>query len=455
MPLSATYRPRSVYHFTPIANLPAILEHGLLANAEQKRGGLPRHTIVWEAIQAHRAGLAVPVGMGGFVEDYVPLYFCKLSPMLLTVISNKIVDEETIIHFEFPIDILERYPAVFTDAATMPDAQPRFFAGSEDLAQLNWEAIDSPAWRMPSPALRLARLAELLVYRQMPITAASRIIVWDNTAAEEIAAQFTAAHLTPPCIETDPGCYFIDPRAAQPTPAVQGPKSIAAIYQNTMQRLSSRLGGNAAARFSDLDALRLALRDDLDCLSETAELVGLQSDNRVHFEDVGAHTRRVVSELLKTSEYQELPAPGRDLLELAAFLHDIGKGPKSRWASSGGKQQLDFDHPVKALPMLERILTEEVAHVNPADTALLCKLVAYHDIVGGVLTSGRRLSELQSVLSNPAELEMLMALSRADASAINPAWVDPAQLAQRAALRQAMLPGMKENPICLPSQEGS
>ena len=102
MPVPPAYRSRSVYHFTPIANLPAILEHGLLANAEQKRGGLPRHTIVWEAIQAHRAGLAVPVGMGGFVEDYVPLYFCKLSPMLLTVISNKIVDEETIITSNFP-----------------------------------------------------------------------------------------------------------------------------------------------------------------------------------------------------------------------------------------------------------------------------------------------------------------------------------------------------------------
>jgi len=59
MPLSAVYRSRSVYHFTPIANLPAILEHGLLAISEQKRLGLPLHTIVWEAIQAHRASLAV------------------------------------------------------------------------------------------------------------------------------------------------------------------------------------------------------------------------------------------------------------------------------------------------------------------------------------------------------------------------------------------------------------
>jgi hypothetical protein len=439
MPLSAVYRSRSVYHFTPIANLPAILEHGLLAISEQKRLGLPLHTIVWEAIQAHRASLAVPVGAGGFVEDYVPLYFCKLSPMLLTVISNKIVDEETIIHFEFPIDTLERYPSVFTDAATMPDAQPRFFTDSKDLRQLNWEAIDSPAWRMPNPALRQARLAELLIHRQMPITTASRIIVWDNAAAGKAAAIFAALHLSPPCIETDPGCYFIDPRAAQPTPAVHGPQSIAHSYQNTVERLRFRLGSGAAPRFSNLNALRLALRSDLSCLPETAELVGLLSDNRVHFEDVGSHTRRVVSELLKTSEYQGLPAPGQDLLELAAFLHDIGKGPKSRWANTGGKQQLDFDHPVKALPMLERILTEEVAQVSLPDAALICKLVAYHDIVGGVLTSGRRLAELQSVIARPAELDMLMALSRADASAINPAWVD---LAQRNALRQAALQDM-------------
>jgi hypothetical protein len=442
MSIPPTYQRRSVYHFTPIANLSTILAHGLLSIAEQKRLGLPLRTIVWKAIQTYRTGLAVPVGPGGFAHEYVPFYFCKLSPMLLSVISNKVVDEETIIHFEFPIDILEQYPAVFTDAAVIPGSEAHFYSRSADLDHLNWDAIDSPAWRMPNLALRHARLAELLIHRQMPISAATRIIVWDNDAVRQVAEMYAALQQEPPCIETDPGCYFIDPAAPHPTPVVRGPKSIYQVFRETVERLRPALGHAVAPRFSDLEALRLALQRDFGCLPETDDLVGLETDNRAHFEDVGAHTRRVVAELLKTPEYRGLPAPDQALVEVAAFLHDIGKGPKQRWANSGGKQQIDFDHPVKALPMLERILTEEVAQVSLEEADLLCKLVAYHDIIGGVLSSGRRLEELQAITNGECELDMFLALSRADASAINPAWIDPAQ---RAALRQAALQRGKED----------
>ncbi len=431
-----TYLPRSVYHFTPMANLPTILEHGLLAINEQRRLGLPLRSIVSESIQTYRAGLAIPVGPGGYAHDYVPLYFCKLSPMLLSVISNKVVDEETIIHFEFPIHILVEYPAVFSDAAVIPGSEPHFFDSPENLDRLNWDAIDSPAWRMPSPALRFARLAELLIFRQMPVSAATRIIVWDNEAARQAAEVFAALQLRPPRIETDPSAYFIDPNASQPAPAVRGPKSIYQVYQMTVERLKNELGQGRAPHFADLAALLLALRQDISSLPETAELVGLETDNRAHFEDVGAHTRRVVSEIRKTPEFQGLSAPDQVLVETAAFLHDIGKGPRQRWANTGGKQQLDFDHPVKALPMVERILVQEVAHVSPADASLICKLVAYHDIIGGVLSSGRRLEELQAIITGERDLDMLLALSRADASAINPDWID---MQQRAALRQAAL----------------
>lgn len=146
MSLPAAYLHRSVYHFTPIDNLRAILEHGLLAIREQKRLGLPLRSIVevsehpkgwWEGIQTHHTSLAVPAGPGGYAHDYVPLYFCKLSPMLLSVISNKVVDEETIIHFEFPIHILTQYPSVFSDAAVIPGSEPHFYNRVEDLDHLN------------------------------------------------------------------------------------------------------------------------------------------------------------------------------------------------------------------------------------------------------------------------------------------------------------------------------
>jgi hypothetical protein len=87
MPISRKFQGRKVYHFTPFSNLPMILAHGLLSPDEQKRLGLPLRTIVWEAVQRHRAGVTIPVEPGGTPEAYIPFYFCKLSPMLLTIMD--------------------------------------------------------------------------------------------------------------------------------------------------------------------------------------------------------------------------------------------------------------------------------------------------------------------------------------------------------------------------------
>lgn len=434
--IPAPYRDRFVYHFTQVSNLKTILGHGLLSVSEQRRLGVPLNTIVWEGVQRHRAGVMVPTQPPRNYEEYIPFYFCKLSPMLLTIMSSKAIDEELIIHFEFPLDILSQYPSAFTNRAVLPGSEPEFFSDPADLPLLNWEAIDSPAWRMPNESLRHSRLSELLIYRQMPITAATRLIVWDTAMAGQVLQLFQAAGLTPPRIETDPSCYFLD-SITPPRPAISGPSGIYRSYQSAVQQLSTQINQAANPRFATLADLRDCLQRDMTCLPETAELAGLETDNRAHFEDVGAHTRRVVAETMRSPEYAALSAPDQMLLEIAAFLHDIGKGPKARWQPFGGKQQLDPDHPIKALPMLHRILVEEIAHIDYADAVLLCKLVVYHDIVGGILFSGRRLDELLELFTSRREFEMLMGLGRADSVAINSAWNHDDQ---RARLREAVLP---------------
>jgi hypothetical protein len=403
---------------------------------EQQRQGVPLNTIVWEGLQRHRAGVIVPTNPPVRYDDYIPFYFCKLSPMLLSIMSSKAIDEEMIIHFEFPIDILTHYPAVFTNRAVLPNSFPDFFSDPADLPHLNWEAIDSPAWRMPTESLRHARLSELLIYRQMPITAATRLIVWDTSMAGQVLQLYQAAGLIPPRIETDPSCYFLD-SITPLKPAISGPTLIHRSYQRAIQQLETEINHAANPRFANLAEMRDCLQHNFTCLPETAELAGLETDNRAHFEDVGAHTRRVVAETIRSPEYAALSAPDQILLEVAAFLHDIGKGPRARWQPFGGKQQLDPDHPIKALPMLQRILAEEIAHINYADAVLLCKLVVYHDIPGGILFSGRRLEELLDIFKTRREFEMLMGLGRADSVAINPAWNHDDQ---RAALRAAVLP---------------
>ena len=99
-----------------------------------------------------------------------------------------------------------------------------------------------------------------------------------------------------------------------------------------------------------------ALRKDFGCLLQTAELVGLKSANGVHNSTVDVHTLQVVENLKALPEFASLPPEYQDTVELAAYLHDIGKGPKARWADNGGLQKADPDHPVRAMPMMAEIL---------------------------------------------------------------------------------------------------
>jgi hypothetical protein len=85
-------------------------------------------------------------------------------------------------------------------------------------------------------------------------------------------------------------------------------------------------------------------------------------------------------------------------------------------------------------------LAEEIAQIDYADVVLLCKLVVYHDIIGGILFSGRRLEELLGIFETPLEFNMLMGLGRADSVAINPSWNHESE---RNALAQAVYPLLK------------
>jgi hypothetical protein len=112
------------------------------------------------------------------------------------------------------------------------------------------------------------------------------------------------------------------------------------------------------------------------------------------------------------------------LVELAAYLHEIGKGPRSRWDSNGGLQKVDPNHPVGAMPVIAEILTEHVGKVSATSAATLMKLVCYHDLIGDVLGRGRDEQQIIDVADDEEELDMLFALGKADATALVERWWD-------------------------------
>lgn len=178
------------------------------------------------------------------------------------------------------------------------------------------------------------------------------------------------------------------------------------------------------AEFETPRALLEGLRVNFGCISETAELVGLRSANGMHRHTVDVHTQQVVQRLLELDEFAEFPTPVQARIELAAYLHDIGKGPKSRWAESGGLQKVDPNHPVKSLGMLVDILTTRVKKVKLANARFIALLVCYHDLVGEVLGKGRNESQIVAVAASEEELRALFAIGKADATSLQESWWD-------------------------------
>jgi len=424
MPIPAEHAHRYVYHFSHIDNLPGLLRHGFLANNHAQ---FPRkhRSIAAEGIQDRRARMKVPCGPKGCVHDYVPFYFGSVSPMLLGVVNAKNVDQYDILYFEFPIGLVNRADTIFTGASANTAIPPPFYYDPADLNKLDWAAIDSKKWGDPDEAHRHRRMAELLVHGQLPVTAATRCVVWNKEAKKRVDAIVGTKPFPP--IEFENGYdrphWFKSRDSGWKYSLVKGPGEIAGIFEAACAYVEKHAGAHEeAASFKTLKRLREGLRADFDCLPHTAELVGLRSENGVHKRTVDIHTQEVVGQLLTLDEYDALDAKQQMLVEIAAYLHDIGKGPRSRWDSNGGLQKVDPDHPVGAMPMMAEILTKHVATVSASSARTLMKLVCYHDLVGDVLGRGRDEQQILDVVDDVEELDMLFAIARADVSALVPRW---------------------------------
>lgn len=425
MPIPAVHRHRRLYHFTHLDNLPSIIRYGLLPAREVERRSLKPISIAYQEIQDRRSSMVVPCGPGGVIHDYVPLYFCKRSPMLLAVVQNKIADQEFLIYLEFPIDIMERFPCVFTNAAANTSHPPDFFDDPIHLDRVDWDAVETWRWgeKYDKPGrtpVRQAKMAEVLVHGRIGIEEVSRIIVFNPLVLNAVTRAFeSAGRRSPPVVVGGKEFYYLEGGRSP----VLGPRAIRHILDQVTADVIQGIGKAASPKFRGLYPLRDALRADLGCLPETRAIMGLKTGTAEHSEDVGSHTLRVVEVLRQLPEYKELRRVDQLLVELAAFFHDIGKGVKSQPLRGGGSRKTDPNYPIHSLYRLRRILCEDVGTFKERSARVLCKLVCYHDLINGILFNGRRVQELRENFTDVRELRMLVALSKADYLAS--AWADP------------------------------
>lgn len=431
MAISEKYKGRYIFHFTDMENLDSIIKNGLLCTNVKNERGIVHKNIANMTIQERRANMDVPVGPGGKVHDYVPFYFSSINPMLLKKLNEKNVDQPQIIYLCVKIERLDRKDAVFTDASANTNIAPNFYDDSTHLDELSWELIDSKKWNVGSSEDKHKKMAEAMIHNRIGIDEVDAIVVYNECAKKQVEKVFVENGIPSPTILYDNDIqikrysfyytkFFLKNRESETL--VFGPLALFCKYKKLINEIKTeRQNKRETYSYHTIADLIKALDKDITVLPELKNIVGLLQDYKPHEDMVDDHTKKVVEEMKKQDYYINTSDEKKNILLLAAYLHDIGKGPKCKWTT--GKMNSKYpDHTLDAIPMLARILTEEIETLSEEEIRLVCMLVVYHDIVGDCMVKERDKTQIVRVIESKDDLEMLFAISCADTQAIQPVW---------------------------------
>jgi hypothetical protein len=191
----------ALYHFTDVANLPAILAAGELQCHETAATAVD---VGDPSIKSRRTLIDVTCGPGGKVCDYVPFYYAPRSPMLSSIQFGNVPgvspDQRRLVYLVSSTEAAygARLACVFTDG----NAATAFTDFYDDPAKLS-QVVDWPLMRVrywsntpEDPDRRRRRMAEFLVHRALPLELIAEIGVYDESVESHTAGLLGAADLT-------------------------------------------------------------------------------------------------------------------------------------------------------------------------------------------------------------------------------------------------------------------
>ncbi|MBO2653205.1 DUF4433 domain-containing protein [Shewanella algae] len=420
------YKGKYFFHFTHINNIDEIIRHGLLSTNEKTKKRIRHLDVASKDIQCTRREMKVSCGNGGVVHDYVPFYFCPRTPMFLSIIKSRNYDQQYFVHFALSIDKLKMESFIFTDKAANREFEPpNFFNSPADLDKLNWDEIDNKSWRSKSDGLKHQKMAEALHHGHLSTNQIDYIVVWNDFYGKKVRALFEKHGKQCPPIFYDGKNryyhYYCDLNSNNSESLVCGPIITKETFEGIVKNvIKERKNVRDAYLFDDIESCLNSVRANFSCIQELENITNLRTDNVVHKDNVENHTKNVINALLESDEYDGLSDGEKLVVELAAYLHDIGKGPKSRWRD--GVQRVDDDHPRKSAIYLERFLIEDIDTISNNEIRQLILIVMYHDFIGDHIISGRKISELKGILQSESDLKLLYTLCKADVMAIHAPW---------------------------------
>ena len=430
MAIATEHKWRYFFHFTYIENLDSIIKHGILCVNEKKRRGIKHVNIASDSIQERRSSMKVSCGLKGVVHDYVPFYFTSINPMLLSVINSKNQDQLFFLFFGIKIEKIEENDVVFTDASANTVSPPNFYDTAIDLDKLDWDCINSRKWSYTDDK-RHKKMAEVMIHNCVPIDDIDCIVVWNNYIKDKVLKIFKDNNKTPPKIylgdEIAAGRYkfyftkFTFQGRGNET-LVTGPYLMKMKFKTVVNSVIEKRGEEKPKNpiFNNLQDGVDKLANDFTLIAEMQGIFELETDNYIHVDTVSEHTKKVVAAIKKQEYFNGISIECQNILLISAYLHDIGKGPKSKWKNE--IQKAYADHPVDSLVMLERILVEDFKILSATEIRKICLLVAYHDIIGDVVAKNRDIQQITEIIEDKSEFDMLASIGLADASAIRKEW---------------------------------
>lgn len=127
-----------LHYITPIANVPSILQRGLLSHHRANK--LPHQSVASLEIQEKRAQKRVPGGKA--LHDYVNLYFHARNPMLYSMKEMR----QTLCVLRVSVEVLDWPDVVITDGNAASD-YTAFYPSPDGLRYLNRNDIFAEWWK--------------------------------------------------------------------------------------------------------------------------------------------------------------------------------------------------------------------------------------------------------------------------------------------------------------------
>jgi hypothetical protein len=430
MPIPNNHKGTFFFHFTHIENIESIVKNGLVCTNKKLKENIVHKNIAAEEIQHRRSEMDVTCAPFGKVHDYVPFYFTSRNPMFLSILLGKNIDQQFLVFFAVPIEKITESNVVFTDSSANTNNPPNFYNDPSNLDSLNWKAINSNKWSTVDEDEKHQKMAEVLILDEVPLDWIDTIIVWNENVKKEIIRIFEKYKIPCPKISYEPFnrkyFYYTKFQLGRETESlITGPNFLKKRLDNLINNIiRSRIKKRKKYLFNDVEEFLEKVEDDFCILQELKDVFELETDNSIHQKNVSDHTTQVVECLQELDEYENSNSKDQDILKISAYLHDIGKGPKSKWNWNKGIQKAYPDHPADAIPMLERILIEDFENITEEEIRKICLLVVYHDLVGDIICRGRDIQQIINIVKDENELNLLIALSLADVSSINETWAD-------------------------------